>query len=186
MSLPFEISLDLALGGPGAVPKASYDAALKEADGALAWLKSQKLELFDVIERTDDIAAAKAVADQWRDNSSDVAVLGIGGSSLGGQALKAIAKADHKPRVTFHDNPDPWSWQDAMAGFDLRSTRFIVISKSGGTAETLFQAITAADAIEKAHTVIVGIDGPVGAELVVLQGGGEAPRHQPIDDPLSL
>ena len=150
MSLPFEISLDLALGGPGAIPKASYDAALKEADAALAWLKSQKLELFEVVERTDDIAAAKAVADQWKDNSSDIAVLGIGGSSLGGQALKAIAKADHKPRVTFHDNPDPWSWQRSMAGFDLKTTRFVVISKSGGTAETLFQAITAADAIDKA------------------------------------
>jgi glucose-6-phosphate isomerase len=150
MSLPFEISLDLALGGPGAIPKASYDAALKEADAALAWLKAQKLELFDIVERTDDIAAAKAVADQWKDNSSDIAVLGIGGSSLGGQALKAIAKADHKPRVTFHDNPDPWSWQQSLAGFDLKTARFIVISKSGGTAETLFQAITAAEAIEKA------------------------------------
>jgi len=150
MSLPFEISLDLALGGPGAIPKASYDAALKEADAALAWLKTQKLELFEVVERTDDIAAAKAVADQWKDKSSDIAVLGIGGSSLGGQALKAIAKADHKPRVTFHDNPDPWSWQRSMAGFDLKTTRFVVISKSGGTAETLFQAITAADAIDKA------------------------------------
>jgi glucose-6-phosphate isomerase len=150
MSLPFEISLDLALGGPGAIPKASYDSALKDADAALAWLRSQKLELFDVVERTDDIAAARAVADQWRDNSSDIAVLGIGGSSLGGQALKAIAKADHKPRVTFHDNPDPWSWQHAMAGFDLKTARFIVISKSGGTAETLFQAVTAAEAIDKA------------------------------------
>ncbi|MBL6938007.1 MAG: glucose-6-phosphate isomerase [Alphaproteobacteria bacterium] len=150
MPLPFEISLDLALGGPGAIPKSSYDAALKEAGAALAWLKTQKLELFDIVDRTDDIAAAQAVADQWKDNSSDIAVLGIGGSSLGGQALKAIAKAGHKPRVTFHDNPDPWSWQQSMAGFDLKTTRFIVISKSGGTAETLFQAITAADAIEKA------------------------------------
>jgi glucose-6-phosphate isomerase len=150
MSLPFEISLDLALSGPGAIPRPAYDAALKEADAALAWLKTQKLELLDIVERTDDIAAAKVVADQWQGNSSDIAVLGIGGSSLGGQALKAIARAGGTPRVTFHDNPDPWSWQEALAGFDLKTTRFIVISKSGGTAETLFQALTAADAIEKA------------------------------------
>jgi glucose-6-phosphate isomerase len=37
-----------------------------------------------------------------------------------------------------------------LASFDLKTARFIVISKSGGTAETLMQALTAADAIEKA------------------------------------
>ncbi|MEI9994505.1 MAG: hypothetical protein WDM91_07920 [Rhizomicrobium sp.] len=154
MALPFSISLDLALGGPGAVPRPAFDAALQEAGTALAWLRDQKkahaLELLDIVERTDDIDAAKAVADEWSKDTSDVAVLGIGGSSLGGQALKAIAKAGHTPRVTFHDNPDPWSWAEAIAGFDLKTTRFIVISKSGGTAETLFQALTAAEAIEKA------------------------------------
>ena len=150
MPLPFEVSLELAVGGPGAIPQVAYDSALRDADAALAWLKAQTLELLDVIDRTDDIAAAQAVADVWRGNASEIAVLGIGGSSLGGQALKAIAKTDGAPRVSFHDNPDPWSWQEAMARFDLKTTRFLVISKSGGTAETLFQAITAADAIEKA------------------------------------
>ena len=154
MPLPFTISLDLALGGPGAVPRAAFDAALKDGAAALAWLREQKkahaIELLGIVDRTDDIAAAKAVADGWSKDSSDIAVLGIGGSSLGGQALKAIAKKGATPRVTFHDNPDPWSWQETLASVDLKTTRFVVISKSGGTAETLFQALTAADAIEKA------------------------------------
>src|ERR1700760_358454 len=150
MSQPFTINLDLALSGPGAVPAAAYDAALKEAGNAISWLKDQKLELLDIVDRTDDIDQAKVVAEAWLKDSSDIAVLGIGGSSLGGQALKAIAPKHGTPRVTFHDNPDPWSWADAMAKFDLKTTRFVVISKSGGTAETLFQAVTAADAIEKA------------------------------------
>jgi len=153
-ALPFSISLDLALSGPGAVPRAAFDAALKDGAAALSWLRAQKkdkaIELLDIVDRIDDIAAAKAVADAWSKDSSDIAVLGIGGSSLGGQALKAIAKTGGTPRVTFHDNPDPWSWQEALASFDLKTTRFVVISKSGGTAETLFQALTAADAIEKA------------------------------------
>jgi len=153
-SLPFSISLDLALGGPGAVPRADFAAALKDGAAALAWLREQKkthaIELLDIVDRTDDIAAAKAVADGWSKDSSDIAVLGIGGSSLGGQALRALAKSGATPRVTFHDNPDPWSWQESLASFDLKTTRFVVISKSGGTAETLFQALTAADAIEKA------------------------------------
>ena len=154
-SLPFAVSLDLALGGPGACSRGAFDAALGEADKALAWLRAQNtartLELLSVPSRHDDLDAAQAVADSYCKDTSDVAVLGIGGSSLGGQALKALEARDRRgPRVTFHDNPDPESWQAAMAGFDLKTTRFIVISKSGGTAETLMQALTAADAIEKA------------------------------------
>ena len=154
-SLPFAVSLDLALGGPGACSRGAFDAALGEADKALAWLRAQNtartLELLSVPSRHDDLDTAQAVADSYCKDTSDVAVLGIGGSSLGGQALKALEARDRRgPRVTFHDNPDPESWQAAMAGFDLKTTRFIVISKSGGTAETLMQALTAADAIEKA------------------------------------
>ncbi|MEJ1970483.1 MAG: hypothetical protein WDN03_17925 [Rhizomicrobium sp.] len=110
-SLPFTVSLDLALSGPGAVPRADFDAALKEADTALAWLKAQKaagaIELLDIVERTDDIEAAKAAVAPWRKDTTDVAVLGIGGSSLGGQALKAIAKAGGTPRVAFTTIPIP-------------------------------------------------------------------------------
>jgi glucose-6-phosphate isomerase len=75
-------------------------------------------------------------------------VLGIGGSSLGGQALTALRKVS-KPFVEFHDNPDPFSWAKALKRFDLKKTHFIAISKSGGTAETLMQVLTATDALEK-------------------------------------
>lgn len=154
-SLPFTVSLDLALGGPGACSQAAFAAAMTEAEQALTWLKgqhkAQSLELLRVPSWRDDLVSAQAVVDGFCKDSSDVAVLGIGGSSLGGQALKALERSDRKgPRVTFHDNPDPESWQSAMSRFDLKTTRFIVISKSGGTAETLMQALTAADAIEKA------------------------------------
>ncbi len=77
-----------------------------------------------------------------------MAVLGIGGSSLGGQALTALRKVT-KPFVEFHDNPDPFAWTKALKRFDLKKTHFIAISKSGGTAETLMQVLTATDALEK-------------------------------------
>jgi len=76
-----------------------------------------------------------------------IGVLGIGGSSLGGQALTVLAK---KPGVEFHDNPDPFSWDAALKRFDLKKTHFVAISKSGGTAETLMQVLTAAEALKKA------------------------------------
>src|SRR5579863_2695841 len=107
-SLPFAVSLDLALSGPGACSRPAFDAALSEADKALGWLREQhqtnSLELLSVPSRRDDLAAAQAVADSYCKDTSDVAVLGIGGSSLGGQALKALEATDRKgPRVTFHD-----------------------------------------------------------------------------------
>src|ERR1700748_1920954 len=52
--------------------------------------------------------------------------------------------------VEFHDNPDPFSWASALKRFDLKKTHFIAISKSGGTAETLMQVLTAPEALKKA------------------------------------
>jgi glucose-6-phosphate isomerase len=154
-SLPFEVSLDLALGGKGAVTRNRYDDALNRAGKALGWLRRSRddgsIELFSIPSRTDDIALAREAAEKFTNNTTDIAVLGIGGSSLGGKALQALRPAGAKsPRVEFFDNPDPASWAEALARLDLKTTRFVVISKSGGTAETLIQALTAAEAIEKA------------------------------------
>ncbi len=154
-STPFDVSFALALEGKGAPKKESYARALQDAGQALQWLKASKsdgsIELFSVPSWTDDIARGREAAGKFCENTSDVAVLGIGGSSLGGRALQALRPADAKgPRLTFFDNPDPFSWAEALKRFDLRTTRFVAISKSGGTAETLIQALTAADAIEKA------------------------------------
>jgi len=147
---PLTQSLDLALSGTGAPPDAVYKASLAKADAQLAWLKEQAsgktLELLGVPSRTDDLKAAQKVAAGIK-GMKTVAVLGIGGSSLGGQALTALAK---KPGVEFHDNPDPFSWEAALKRFDLKKTHFIAISKSGGTAETLMQVLTAAEALKKA------------------------------------
>src|SRR3984957_15395209 len=145
---PFSFSLDLALSGKGAVPRADYDKALADAGKALDWLRGQRgsLELLGIPSRKDDLKAAAKVAAGIK-GMKTVAVLGIGGSSLGGQALTALKK---KPGVEFHDNPDPFSWTAALKRFDLKKTHFIAISKSGGTAETLMQVLTAAEALKKA------------------------------------
>ncbi len=151
-SAPFTISLHLALSGSGAPPSAGYEKALAATASALDWLRRQHaeggLELLGIPARTDDLRAASRHAAALK-GFATVAVLGIGGSSLGGQALTALRKTA-KPYVEFHDNPDPFSWAKALKRFDLRRTHFIAISKSGGTAETLMQVLTAADALEKA------------------------------------
>lgn len=150
-SAPFTVNLELALSGKGAVSRAAYDQALAKSAAALDWLRQQHaskgLELLGVPARTDDLRAATKQAAALK-GFATVAVLGIGGSSLGGQALTALRKVE-KPFVEFHDNPDPFSWARALKRFDLKKTHFIAISKSGGTAETLMQVLTAADALEK-------------------------------------
>ena len=149
---PLNISLDLALSGAGAPSQARYSQALGACASALDWLRQQHkgktLELLGIPSRTDDLRAATKQAAALK-GFTTVAVLGIGGSSLGGQALTALRKAA-KPWVEFHDNPDPFSWAKALKRFDLKKTHFVAISKSGGTAETLMQVLTAADALEKA------------------------------------
>jgi glucose-6-phosphate isomerase len=155
-SLPFSISLDLALEGAGAADARLYQAALAEAEAAMADLREayakNTLELLRIPERRDDLDAATQAAAALANNTSDICILGIGGSSLGGQAIAELIPfgAAKKPRLHFFDNPDPFTFDAALASFDLRLTRFVSISKSGGTAETLMQTLAAADAIEKA------------------------------------
>ena len=150
-SQPFSVNLELALSGKGAVPRAAYDQALARSGSALDWLRDQHagkgLELLGIPTATSDLRAAAKQAAALK-GFVTVAVLGIGGSSLGGQALTALRKVT-KPFVEFHDNPDPFAWTRALNRFDLKKTHFIAISKSGGTAETLMQVLTAADALEK-------------------------------------
>ncbi|HWY64026.1 MAG TPA: hypothetical protein VNX61_02350 [Rhizomicrobium sp.] len=150
-SAPFTVDLELALSGKGAPPRAAYDQALAKSAAALDWLRQQhdskSLELLGIPTATADLRAATKQAAALK-GFATVAVLGIGGSSLGGQALTALRKVQ-KPFVEFHDNPDPFHWAKALKRFDLKKTHFIAISKSGGTAETLMQVLTAADALEK-------------------------------------
>ena len=150
-SAAFRVNLELALSGKGAPPAGSYDQALAKSAAALDWLRQQhdekRLELLGIPMATADLRAAAKQAAALK-GFATVAVLGIGGSSLGGQALTALRKVS-KPFVEFHDNPDPFSWTKALKRFDLKKTHFVAISKSGGTAETMMQVLTAAEALEK-------------------------------------
>ncbi len=79
-----------------------------------------------------------------------VLVLGIGGSALGTRALLSALRApawnelddegrEFFPRLTVLDNVDPTSVAAALRRIDPRRVLVNVVSKSGGTAETLAQ-----------------------------------------------
>ncbi len=80
----------------------------------------------------------------------DVVVLGIGGSALGPIALRnalrppdwnglSAAARGGLPRLHVLDNIDPTTVEARLARLDLRTSSFVVISKSGSTAETMAQ-----------------------------------------------
>lgn len=72
----------------------------------------------------------------------DVVQLGIGGSSLGAQAIYSALSASassRAPRLHFADNVDPQSFGALLDSLSPRRTLIHVVSKSGGTLETLAQ-----------------------------------------------
>ncbi|MGA8962469.1 MAG: glucose-6-phosphate isomerase, partial [Pseudolabrys sp.] len=130
------------------------------AESALDWLRARhadgRLPLLRLPETHSDLETIRDTARQLADRATDIVILGTGGSSLGGQTLAQLAgfavpgvgALRAPPQLHFIDNLDPDSFQTLLARLPHATTRFIAISKSGGTAETLMQTIAALSAIQ--------------------------------------
>jgi glucose-6-phosphate isomerase len=130
------------------------DAMLARAGGIAARLKQQRddgsLPLLRLPHRRDDLAPLAPLADEFRRRFAHVLVLGIGGSSLGGQTVCALGDLGFgprpgAPRLHFMENIDPRSFAALFASIDRAKTGILAISKSGGTAETLSQLVICLD-----------------------------------------
>ena len=142
----------IGAGGLDAATWVSLGSALapvvqSTADG----LEYGGLAPISVARRRDDLPELIELADTISDRARDVLVLGIGGSSLGGQTLLALRGAahQHRPRLHFVDNIDPTTWQAVLDGLDPATLHVLAVSKSGGTAETLAQALLVAAHLSK-------------------------------------
>ena len=76
--------------------------------------------------------------EKFKKNKKNFVVFGTGGSNLGARALINIL-TDQPKNILFFDNIDPLFFQNQLVNLDIKSTGFIVISKSGTTPETLSQ-----------------------------------------------
>jgi len=67
-----------------------------------------------------------------------IAVIGIGGSSLGAKAVYGFLRTVEKPvrKLYFFESTDPINIRNLLASIDIDKTHFLVISKSGTTVET--------------------------------------------------
>jgi glucose-6-phosphate isomerase len=152
-SLPFSVSVDLALRASGAPSAAAHDRAVKQTEDALFHLiearRTGSMEILSIVDGEDDLAQAAVTAEALKKNTTEIFVLGTGGSSLGAQALADLTADRRRPRVRFFDNLDPLSFERALARAELKTTRFLSISKSGTTPETMMQTLVAADALNR-------------------------------------
>ena len=155
--------LESAIGALG-LPQASLDKNLKTLEPRLASLRKAHAEgtlpLLRVPEWRDDIEAARAALKKLSHGARTLVFFGTGGSSLGGQTLAQLGGwgipgddkhgSEERPRTRFYDNLDARTLELSLAGLDLKTARFVVISKSGGTPETLVQISAAIEAVRKA------------------------------------
>jgi len=148
--------------GQNGVASATLDDALKASEAALTFLRaahaSGALPLLRLPAKTDDLDEIAQAAARLRTDASDIVMLGTGGSSLGGQTLAALADIGVRgaeafrapPRMHFMDNLDPSTFATLLGKLPLATTRFVAISKSGGTGETLMQTAAALAAVKEA------------------------------------
>jgi len=146
--------------GPHGVAEKALNDALARAEGALEVLRARHadggLPLLRLPETHDDLAAIRETGRRLAENATDVVILGTGGSSLGGQTLVQLAghavpgvgALRAAPRLHFMDNLDADTFATLLARLPHATTRYVAISKSGGTAETLMQTIAALSAVK--------------------------------------
>ncbi len=149
------------IGSHGAAA-ADLNEALARSAAALDWVRARHadgaLPLLRLPERQDDLDGIRAAGQRLAAGASDIVILGTGGSSLGGQTLAQLADYAVEgagalrsgPRLHFMDNLDPESFAALLARLPLATTRFVAISKSGGTGETLMQLTAALEAVKAA------------------------------------
>jgi glucose-6-phosphate isomerase len=111
-----------------------------------AWLRVQKklkegsYPFIDVLNDQKGLSDILAIAKLWEKRFEHIVILGTGGSSLGGKTLVSLKQNPFKrPKLIFMDNVDPKTFDYLFESINLKTTGFLVISKSGTTAETLCQ-----------------------------------------------
>ncbi len=183
-----DVSRSLAgtIGATG-LAEADFQTYLSASSAALEALRAQhedgSLPLLRLPERTDDLAACRQALTNFQRGAEDVLIFGTGGSSLGGQALCQLAGyrtpgpgAEQgraaKPRLHFFDNLDGHTLKLVLRDLNLKTTRFLMISKSGGTPETITQCLASFEALKAA-----GLEWNMAQHVLALTEPGDGEKN---------
>ncbi len=150
-------------------------------------------------DNTDYRAQVQALVARYKGNTTDMLVLGIGGSALGNVALQAALKpatynllTERKrggPRLFVLDNVDPALVNDTLKLIGRRAKTLLVnvISKSGETAETASQFMIVRELLRKklgaafAQRIVATTDMAKGTLHEIAQADGYAMLPVPDD-----
>ena len=173
--LPYEQDISGCLArniGPAGIGSAEFDAARRRAMRQMERLAEEcaagKVPALTIAQREDDLDQYRLAAQQLAAGAKDVVLFGIGGSALAPRALRQLAKFIRcgrlgTPVLHVMDNPEtPWM-ERFISGLDIEGLRFLVVSKSGSTAETLMQCLWAIDYLQ-----VHGFGASIGRRMLIV------------------
>ena len=153
------------LDGEHGLPRPRLQDLLQRFPEVLAEVKSRRRAgeygFYSLGDQADTVAAIGRFAEGVGQAYDHVLVLGIGGSALGTRALVNALRPpawnelddegrEFYPRITVLENVDPTTIAAALRRIDPRRVFVNVISKSGGTAETLAQYLVVRSWLDQA------------------------------------
>ncbi len=166
MTISLDYTFMLADAVSGGVSAADLSAAAATFASAHAAVRqrhvSGELGFLDLPKDRALAAQVLEYAARVRGQYRDVVLLGIGGSALGPIALRNALREPHwnglddaarggLPRLHVLDNVDPVTMAAVLDRVQLAETLFLVVSKSGGTAETMAQYLVVRARLEGAR-----------------------------------
>jgi len=163
--------------GEGGLPRDEFQALLARAGAACERLgrdwREGRSRLLAQPGLSEDLAAAAPLVEDWRRRFARVYLLGIGGSTSGARALAdALPAAAGAPELVILDNLDAEGSAVLADPKVVADSGFLVISKSGGTDETLSQALLAAEAARGA------LDSRAGTHFLMICDPGDRPLRR--------
>jgi glucose-6-phosphate isomerase len=102
-------------------------------------LLSKDQGFIDLPQNHELVSQIKTFTSTLQDRFSHIVLLGIGGSSLGPKMLVDTLSENANIEVTILENIDPYEINKLSQRLPLSSTLFLVVTKSGGTPETMAQ-----------------------------------------------
>lgn len=127
----------------------SYKEKINQAKLELSKeISNQKIAPLNIAFKQDDLKELEDLAQKVIHNFKKAIILGVGGSSLGGKTLVAVA--NKLPiKIDFLESIDSKTLSKKLQETDLKNSFFVIISKSGETIETICQTLIVIEEFRK-------------------------------------
>ncbi|MDP3587865.1 MAG: glucose-6-phosphate isomerase [Sulfuricurvum sp.] len=119
------------------IQEAAFASVREECDSQTVGYYALPSDTDGLIERLEDFKQKNSIFASGK--IRDIAIVGIGGSSLGTKGIDSLlkSKATNLRTLHFFENTDPIIISETLSKLTKENTLFIIISKSGTTIETI-------------------------------------------------